>query len=186
MGEYPAARSPPSPAPPSPPAPVKSNPHSSIPDVESRSETSWLHPHPPGVGPGQVLPAEGSDPRAAPPPGDPHLGCVALPSIRGPRGLGCRRQVGSLPTRDGAVGWTVPWLQDSHRLGEQTANPTTETGFFCASRSRLLLEAMHGDKGANVPGWGQHFGPDCQLCKGTSVTIANGTCNHLVQGTAIT
>lgn len=103
-----------------------------------------------------------------------------------PWGPGCRRQVGSHHTNSGPVGWTDPRLQGSHRLGEQTANPTMEMGFLCASRSWLLLEAMHQDKGAGVLVWGQCFGPDCQLCKCTSISIANGARKGLVQGMAVT
>lgn len=135
-----------------------------------------------------MLPVEGSDPCAAPPglAGVPHLGCTALPSILVP---GDRDAGGKWDHTTPAVDlWDgqTPRLQGNHRLGEQTANPTTEMGFLCASRSWLLLEAMRQDKGAGVPGWGQCFGPDCQLCKCTSIFIANGACKRLVQGMAVT
>lgn len=53
-------------------------------------------------------------------------------------------------------------------------------GFFCASRSWVLsYSRTKQDKGASITGWGQGFGPDHQLCRGTSISIANGACkNH--------
>lgn len=48
-------------------------------------------------------------------------------------------------------------------------------------QNRKAPEAMYQNKGTCVPGWGQHLGPKCQLCKHTSFSIVNSACKHLVQ-----